>query len=273
MQYYKGFSDQYNKVFEELIVNFINSIDSNTELYDFVTFYPQFGTPIETKPDFLVYGQAVNSWRTYLGDVQKMGVDSFVEMANKDSNEYLDSENLNPIDWVNALWSKSTSEDLNQNIYDYFKEEITREKPYWVYRSFFWQLVYKLICDKKEFPEGRGTWNWSKHLVYSNLFKIAPDEANPNYFYRNIQLEKSLELFKLELDEIKPKYCILLTNISWAKDFIDYIKPIEIPFNGISQPNIHFFGIYNQSKIIVTERPFRGNSDYFVQQILGLLND
>ena len=78
---------------------------------------------------------------------------------------------------------------------------------------------------------------------------------------------------KLELNELKPKYCIVLTNKKWWDPFGEEIIP-----NYNSRNNVHtkgdlieYYGKYKKTHIVVTKRPRFGKSDRYVKQILEVL--
>ncbi|MBK9597361.1 MAG: hypothetical protein IPO60_03280 [Flavobacteriales bacterium] len=75
--------------------------------------------------------------------------------------------------------------------------------------------------------------------------KIAPAEGgNPDMSEYAAHEPKAVELFQLELDELKPKYAIVLTNWEWAEPFINHLG-IELPHN--DRPTSH--------GMVVTARP------------------
>lgn len=61
-------------------------------------------------------------------------------------------------------------------------------------------------------------------MIWSNLLKIAPFECgNPKGILWRAQMgekELSIELFKKEIEEIQPKFAILMTNDYWAWEFM-----------------------------------------------------
>jgi len=115
-------------------------------------------------------------------------------------------------------------------------------------------------------------WQWSKKIVWSNLYKIAPEEGNPNEYLKSVQRNISTELVKKELDEIKPKFCIVLTNESWWKPFAIALKTQKLPFNKELYSQIESIEMYKDTKIFITTRPPVGSGDTHVDQILDYLN-
>jgi hypothetical protein len=66
------------------------------------------------------------------------------------------------------------------------------------------------------------SWAWTEKLVWSNLYKIAPQDGkarNPDEGERILQRPECVHLVEQELEEIRPKYCIVYTNDSWWAPF------------------------------------------------------
>jgi hypothetical protein len=251
MKVYNELSKQYDSLFLSNLQRFIDGI-KNTDYFlkDYVTFYPSFGV-IKDKPV------------EFINDVI---------IAKQFSNKYPDNSNFTPLDWVNVNWSSSEFGYYLKNHIDvaqFFRNENTNNS-YKAYRSFFWNTVYKTVSDYYQLQ--RGSIDWSKKIVWSNLYKIAPDGANPNEFEKEIQLDLGFKLFESELSELQPKYCVLLTNESWWLPFQKKLDTIvhKIP----SHLNlITNFETLNNTKIIVTTRPRFGNGEEHTKQILEIIQN
>lgn len=269
MVVYNELSNLYDTLFFSNLQKF-NDCIKNTDYFlkDYVTFYPSFGVTKDNPIEFIFYGQAVNGWGSWLADEPSI---NDVITAKQFSNKYPINSSYTPLDWVNINWSSSEFEYYMKNHSDvaqFFQNENTNNS-YKAYRSFFWNTVYKTVSDYYQLS--RGSVDWSKKIVWSNLYKIAPDGANPNEFEKEIQLDLSSKLFESELIELKPKYCILLTNESWWLPFQRKLTTIihEIP----SHLNlITNFETINNTKIIVTTRPRFGNGEEHAKQILEIIN-
>jgi len=168
------------------------------------------------------------------------------------------------IDWVNAQWCNSDYNKFadNPEFVEFYNGD------YRVFRSFFWNVIKKLISDYYGFE--RESWEWSKKIVWSNLYKIAPDGRNPNWQEMDFQKETSFELVRKEIEEINPKFCIVLTNLSWWQPFGEALNTIKIE-NKYIPAEIESVEMYNNTKIIVTKRPRFGDSDYYIREILKLI--
>jgi hypothetical protein len=263
---YNQFSDKYNDIFVEAAMRFSAQF---RELY-FHTFYPSFGIARHQKADFLIVGQAVNGWDSSL---------SYEHLSDKDirntilseavlaSNTYPETlDGFTPLDWVNVKWSKSIYEEFCKD--ERIKKFYTNSNSYWLFRSFFWNVTFKIICDYYNLP--RGSREWTQKMVWSNLYKLAPEDANPTDFQRQFQFTSSVELLKQELLELNPKFCLILTNLSWWIPFSEKIGTKKI---GLDQDLdcIESFEEFGGTKIIVTTRPRFGNGEKHVAQILALI--
>ena len=263
MKNYNKFSAEYDSLYIKNLIEFqIKYSKNNVDNY-YVDFYPSFGISVDTKTEFLVYGQAVNGWSSGFNILNTVD-DSKIYNSIYASNKYLFEKNHNPLDWVNALWSNRM---YNENSYDEnFKSFYNG--TYRAFRSFFWNVNKKLICQYYNLD--KTSWDWSKKLVWSNLYKIAPEDANPNQEERQLQQEISIELVKKELDELNPKYCIVLTNLNWWLPFQEGLKTQIIETNKLSN-EIVSIEKYKNTLIIITHRPLFGNSQNYVNQILEII--
>ena len=77
--------------------------------------------------------------------------------------------------------------------------------------------------------------SWPSHLVWSNLYKIAPEEGgNPGKTLCRIQLGGCRELFNLELATYRPSRLLFLTGIEWASPFLSDFDVAPADVAGIS---------------------------------------
>ena len=85
------------------------------------------------------------------------------------------------------------------------------------------------------------------------------------------QEKYSIQLVKKEIEEINPEYCIVLTNTAWWLPFHKELNATKIACENLPS-EILFFEQYNNTKIIVTTRPYPGGSgEGHVKQILQLI--
>ncbi len=219
----------------------------------------------------MVLGQAVNGWEQSFDKYTE--IDSgFVNEAFKTSNRQAILDiGLNPIDIVNVLWSNSSYLNQTEAVKECFKAQFTYQ--YFYSRSLFWNVIYKSMC-MVDFGGDLNNCGWSKKMVWSNLYKIAPDGKNPNLDEQIWQREQAIKLIKLELDLLRPKFCLVLTNDSWWKPFRDELKTEQLKTLFESE-FIESLESYNQgqTKIIVTKRPFIGNTNKMSDEIRKIIEE
>lgn len=247
---YNQLSYSYGKLFIQNIQQFSKHIKNKNK---YTVFYPTFGIRQAEQCDFLIYGQALNG-----GDVGR----GFKENGLKSLIEWWNSyyEGHTPLDWVNVYWSKSLYEKkINTKELKDFYEPL----KYTTWRSFFWNVTYKLICDFSDLDKNV-SWEWTKKMVWSNLYKISPAKGgNPSDDECKWQ-ELSHQLIQKEIEEINPRFCIVMTNDAWWEPFRMKLGTIK---QKLSQ-NIESVEKYNNTTIIVTKRSRVGKSSDIAKEIL-----
>jgi hypothetical protein len=245
-----------------MVENFIYAAGNAYDKYS--VFYPTFGNLKQFKYDFIFYGQSIKGWEPNLKEFESQTKEEFINACIAYSNDYDEKRNHSPLDWVNVYWSNEAYKETCGNGE---KEVFYPPMKYRTHRSYFWNVVYKLV--NKYYGSDENSWGWTRKIVWSNLYKVAPTAGeNPSDTDCNWQWPGSLELVKMEIEQIKPKYCIFLTNLSWMEGFDDLMK------NKINASNnlIQYVGLYNNTTVIVTKRPFLGNSSFLVSEILNLID-
>lgn len=263
---YNKLSSSYDKMYKQNIQNFQDRLEKSWEGDGwFVDFYPSFGTKQNENCDLLFYGQATNGWKNGF-DVFAETTDDIILCSILASNRYFPKLNHSPLDWVNVRWCNSTfdlmAKDEEANA---FYSDGTK---YRTLRSFFWKVVFKLTSDF--YGLDRNTWDWAKKTVWSNLYKIAEDGANPTYFLREQQIKTSAELVRQEIEELKPKYCIVLTNYEWWEPFKKLLETKNIPYDTGLRDVLSYEQLYD-TKFIITTRPIFRSGETHVSQLLKLI--
>lgn len=100
--------------------------------------------------------------------------------------------------------------------------------------------------------------------------KIAPIYGNPNSWEIEAQVDNAAKLFKQELDDLKPKNVLIITNPrTWARPILEKAR---IEFQQVDGEYAEAIGKYNGTNIIVTKRPYIGGRHQpFVDEISSLL--
>ena len=248
METFSLFSEEYNSLFIRNYQQFSENIKKTnknkliSKVYSL--FFPSCGSKKKEDIQFIIYGQATNGWNPVFKVVHpsKHLLHAAIEYSNT-----TDPEEICPIEWVQKKWTE-----------------------YKLYNSFFWNVTYKLINRyNKEEDESNV---WVNHIVWSNLMKISPAEGgNPYGKEWDSQFQGAKSLFTKEIEEIRPKFVIILTNWDWANDFLadnpGFSFNIETRYKFIQAK-----GEYNsKTKILVTKRPRVGDNESCVTEILDLI--
>ena len=147
----------------------------------------------------MVVGRAVNGWTE---GVLPKHLTSHAA-AERYSYVVLDSVNGGgpcPMRWVTDSWSNVKGE-------------------YNTRRSAFWRAIRGVVA-RLEIADVEQE-SWPSHLVWSNLYKVAPAEGgNPGESLCQIQLAGCRELSNLELTTYTPSRLLLLTGTGWASSFL-----------------------------------------------------
>ncbi len=225
---------EYEKIIEELLEDF--SKPSNiSEKKTFSLLYPIIGEHYEATK-LLVYGRATNGWE-WCG----MGGWKLREIKTNNKRIIRDAKIMSSENWK--------------------RDEVKLQ-------SAFWRLIINILNNIYRIPDNNSIL---KHFTWSNLMKIAPSkEGNPTNSEWRAQLPKCKELFKLEIDTLKPKVVLLITGFEWAFDFI---SNLDIDPNKSGYSDADFIkGVYeyNSSTIIVVDRPEFKIKDSVLQTIIYL---
>jgi len=238
-------TETYNGLFRETLQNFAKNIlatkDNDLIEKRFCLFYPTIGKNYLDKRELLVIGQATRGWSPefFVNDVQT----DYVKLVSKSIDWSSEIEGKCPLEWVNEKWKELKFS-----------------------HSFFWNVTYKLV--KAHY--NKTDENWNNIIAWSNLMKIAPVSGNPNSWEMEAQVDNAANLFKQELDDLKPKNVLIITNLkTWARPILEKSK---IEFQQVDREYAEAIGNYNRTKIIVTKRPYIGGRHQpFVDEITSLL--
>jgi hypothetical protein len=238
--------------------------DTYGQHHFYTDFYPSIGVPKDKPVDLLVYGQAVGGWLPELDYRQPLPAGHMQESrdySNDPGNPHT------PLDWVNLMWSKYVADEHA----DRRKAHVDRYGDYSPSRSFFWQVTTYFMQQK--FALAPNDWSWAERVVWSNLYKIAPQKGkwhpNPSDEDCVLQRPECVRLVELELQELKPTYCLVLTNDEWWAHFrtglrtTEVARPEDSPVQSVEQ--------FGATRIVVTKRPYVGRYKEHVQRILECL--
>jgi hypothetical protein len=106
-----------------------------------------------------------------------------------------------PMSWVTACWGAT--------------------KKYNTRRSAFWRVI-RAVVGRLDIANVDDDQNpWPSHLVWSNLYKIAPVEGgNPDGNLQQAQFKGCVKLLQWELKNYQPRRLLFLTGRAWADPFL-----------------------------------------------------
>ncbi|MBP7953685.1 MAG: hypothetical protein KAZ14_00790 [Nitrosomonas sp.] len=206
--------------------------------------------------ELMVVGRATNGWI----DKEKCPtpneltkLDTAKDHASTVINE-LQGDDPCPMKWVADKWGRQSGST----------------KSYNTKKSAFWRVSHcvliKLGIVKSD------DMSWPSHLVWSNLYKLAPaNGGNPGKKLCDIQLDECVRLLQLELSTYRPKRLLLLTGLDWAEPFI---RDLEKP--SISSQNFKYVEAYapkyfsngGTTKIVVAAHPQGKDESTWVQEVI-----
>ena len=208
--------------------------------------------------DLMVVGRAVNGWREpYILPLDLTCQASRKRWALSVFNNATEDQGQCPMNWVMSHWGA-------RNGYN------TRG-------SAFWRVVRMVIGGLSAQTLTKNSWpprfreSWPSHLVWSNLYKLAPKKGrNPNGQLRTTQHAGCIALLKAEIKIYRPRRLLLLTGRSWAAPFLDALS-----FETLCDPNryVRFAGRLalpnaGQTHFVVASHPERKPEKYWVQEVL-----
>jgi hypothetical protein len=155
--------------------------------------------------ELVIVGRAANGWddEWYPEDLCKQEirhkiVQKLFETSKGDTDHC-------PMTWLIEAWGRAAPEYNSK-------------------RSAFWRVVRSIVEQLRIADVESGSDNWTSHLAWSNLYKISPFcGGNPSPRLRHLQFAFCGELLKRELKEWRPKRTLMLTDIEWAKKFLELL--------------------------------------------------
>ena len=140
-------------------------------------------------------------------------------------------------------------------------------------RSAFWR-VSRRVCEQLNIGDMN---NWSSHLVWSNLYKVAPATGgNPNDRLCNIQYSGCVDLFCYELKKFRPSQVLMLTGKDWANDFIDQMKSVldytvNRDFDYVDRSGILTTPNNHRLRFVVAKHPQGKPEEVWTEQVINTI--
>ncbi len=153
-----------------------------------------------------------------------------------------------PLEWVSRAWGRIEQGKRNSK------------------QSAFWRVVGRVSRSLIGNPE-----NWWSHLVWSNLYKVAPSKGwNPSSGLRRIQKPFCKKHLAEEFRLWKPKRILFLTGWNWARSFICSVgKPVGSEHKGLVQWTGRIeFPDGTSSQVVVCVHPMGKPEDQLAGEVL-----
>jgi hypothetical protein len=243
-------TNEYDKTYFDLIKSFQAHLKAIGKPYTnngYSFLYPSFGCDFFLERKILFYGQCINGkWQPSFNlndEIDSKIIEKGLEFSNT-----CDEGESSPLEWVNKNWSEFS-----------------------LFRSFFWNVAYKLTNKLIGIEDYKNSAEWCKYMAWSNLMKVGNVlGGNPNQDEYFAQIDLSVKLFLMELDEIKPEIVILLSGLDFSEDFVFALglKP-----NTVGKEFIIIADKFKDSKIILTRRPQFGSNEKCVEEIIEAISN
>lgn len=145
------------------------------------------------------------------------------------------------------------------------------ENPYLLSRSAFWRTA-KNVWEKLS---GLEEIRWVEHIVWSNLYKVAPEEGgNPTTGMCNVQQVICKDLLREEIELYKPTHILLVTGWNWlswrGKDsFISIFEDAKLTGERYVVGTAYYkLSDSSRIPIVITNRPECLKNDKYVDEVL-----
>lgn len=195
----------------------------------------------------MIVGRATNGWiepgvtPRELGDPNIRG-----DHVREVQQESLTEDGSCPMLWVTRLWPKKRY-----------------EKRYCTGSSAFWRSVCGAV--KNLGIANVENVDWPSHLVWSNLYKLAPVKGgNPSEGLCRIQLSGCIELLGLELRIYRPSRVLFLTGEDWAQPFLSAAKLRKGPGTHVRQ-----LGHLGDAHCVVAVHPQGKPETHWVDEVVA----
>jgi hypothetical protein len=132
--------------------------------------------------------------------------------------------------------------------------------------SRFWGTIDKIMKNAR----GSDVDAWSRSILWSNIYKIAPKRWNPSAALQRAQSEFCARLLLAELTHFRPGKAVMLTGCDWFAPFKTLLAdrwewtpvPVAIQFADVIKEIGHVEGLDFKCNVIVTIRPDRRDGSW-----------
>lgn len=138
----------------------------------------------------------------------------------------------------------------------YIRQSDGKECTYNINRSAFWRSIKNIVQYLK--PVTNVVPRWFEHIVWTNLYPIAPrDAGNAGKKMKLAQLKFCRDLLVQQVEHFIPTHILFITDWEeWFDAFSDLFPGVARIGNSVTD-NVVGKGFYEHSKVVVTIRPDR----------------
>lgn len=238
-------------IHNELLLNVADAKDvlQNATL---TTFFPMRGAAYTG--ELMVIGRAVNGWASSWTPHDAVSEERRAEIIQEVVASSIREDGC-PMKWVAEAWGRSRNEGYNSRT------------------SAFWRTIRGIATSLL----GK-TDDWWSHLVWSDLYKVAPSEGgNPASRLIRAQAEQCKLHLAEELRVWRPKRILFLTGWAWAEAFVNSlgrkVTVVSKPCPDWSRP-VHWTGTIelpdgNQPSVVVCVHPQGKAESRLVADVVG----
>lgn len=227
----------YGDTYKEMLEDLACALSDKHKSRQLTAFWPMKGRLYEEQKGLMVVGRAVNGWSVKGRPQDGIGKGWTVEdLKNEQKRDHLIqgirrlSEDLSSDGWkacdekVNIRPKLKIAGESSGCPMSWVVEKAgSRNGGYNTNRSAFWRVSRKVL--ETLYSEKGSEEQWSSHLCWSNLYKVAPLETgNPLKSSKKVQRKYSVELLKMELKAYGPKCVLVLAGEDWYKPFIEDLE-------------------------------------------------
>lgn len=194
----------------------------------------------------MVVGRATNGWiKSGVTPRELVAPNIRDEHAREVQKKSLTKDGSCPMLWITESWPTKLQGD-----------------SYSTGRSAFWRTVRSVVNDLGIANVDNA--DWPSHLVWSNLYKLAPVEGgNPSEGLCEVQLPGCTELLGLELRIYRPSRVLFVTGENWARPFLSGAK-----LRDSSGAHVQKFGYLDDVRCVVAVRPERKPEAPWVDEVV-----
>lgn len=227
---------------------------------------------------FMLVGRAVNGWDEYRKSADEyMTKETFVEssMDNITNAEKTILFGSDRFEWINT----DGEAPCNTERYGIDRCKVNGEyslnrAQIWNYTKSIWDGLYGRDTNWKE--------RWFENIVWSNLYKIAPQEdgGNPGSSIQKKEMKACIKLLRAEIEYFTPTHIFIPTAYEgWFEYFSDIFSNVENigtnVFSGVNKNNQYVEGIAEytypdekKAKVVIACRPEGRTKDKYVDQVV-----